>query len=40
LPIGEILTDAPQVRDGITVGEIDKGIREWRKKHGHEVGKK
>jgi magnesium-dependent phosphatase 1 len=39
-PIGKILADTPQVRDGITVGEIDRGIREWRKKHGHEVGKK
>ena len=29
-----------QVRDGVTVNELDNGIREWRKKHGHEVIKK
>ena len=27
------------VRDGVSRGEIDKGVREWRKKHGHEIGK-
>ncbi|KAE8451738.1 hypothetical protein EG329_003195 [Mollisiaceae sp. DMI_Dod_QoI] len=27
------------VRDGVTRKEIDNGIREWRKRHGHDVGK-
>jgi magnesium-dependent phosphatase 1 len=27
------------VRDGVSREEIDKGVREWRKKHGHDVGR-
>jgi magnesium-dependent phosphatase 1 len=27
------------VRDGVTRSEIDNGIREWRKRHGHGAGK-
>jgi magnesium-dependent phosphatase 1 len=27
------------VRDGVTKEEINKGIREWRKRHGHDIGK-
>ena len=27
------------VRDGVTRQEIDDGIREWRRRHGHDVGR-
>lgn len=27
------------VRDGVTREEIDNGVREWRKRHGHETGR-
>jgi magnesium-dependent phosphatase 1 len=26
------------VRDGVTRAEIDNGVREWRKRHGHNIG--
>lgn len=26
------------VRDGVTRQEIDNGVREWRKRHGHNIG--
>ena len=26
------------VRDGVSRAEVDAGIREWRRRHGHDVG--